>query len=91
MVDPAAAGRVPTLPRTTIEPCIVPSEATPGVALGAALTDVPIDAGTRVWVAGEAAAVQSVRQHFFVERGVARNQCTIRGYWKAGRDGVDGT
>jgi NADPH-dependent ferric siderophore reductase len=39
----------------------------------------------RVWVAGEAAAVQRVRKHLFEERGLPRAQATVRGYWKQGR------
>jgi NADPH-dependent ferric siderophore reductase len=46
-----------------------------------------IDAGTRVWVAGEAAAVQRVRRHLFEERGIPRALTWVRGYWKHGRAG----
>lgn len=64
-------------------------------AYGARLIDAvgraTIDAATRVWVAGEAAVVQRIRRHLFDERGLARSQCTVRGYWKHDRAGdVDG-
>ena len=42
---------------------------------------------TRVWVAGEAAAVQRIRRHLFEDRGMPRAQATVRGYWKHGRSG----
>jgi len=38
-----------------------------------------------VWAAGEAAAVQAIRKLLLVERGLARAQATIRGYWKPQR------
>lgn len=38
-----------------------------------------------IWVAGEAAAVQRIRNHLFVERGLPRTAATVRGYWKHGR------
>ena len=47
-----------------------------------------LTAGTRIWAAGEAAAVQRLRKHYFDERGVPRSHATIRGYWKVGRDGT---
>jgi NADPH-dependent ferric siderophore reductase len=46
-----------------------------------AIEDLP----DRIWVAGEAAAVQRVRKHLFDGRGIARSAATIRGYWKVGR------
>jgi NADPH-dependent ferric siderophore reductase len=36
----------------------------------------------RIWVAGEAAAVQRIRRLLFDERGVDRSSASIRGYWK---------
>ena len=61
--------------------------AQPGDALVAAVTAADIPAGARVWVAGEAAAVQRIRKHLFEERGMPRSQATVRGYWKRGRAG----
>jgi len=39
----------------------------------------------KVWVAGEAAAVQRIRRHLFEERGLTRLSVHVRGYWKTGR------
>ena len=64
-----------------------PPGAPPGDALVAAVRATELVAGTRVWVAGEAAAVQRIRRHLFDERGIPRAQTTIRGYWKHGRAG----
>ncbi len=47
---------------------------------------VGVEAGTHVWAAGEAAAMQAIRKHLFDERGLQRSQTTIRGYWKPRRD-----
>lgn len=65
----------------------LPMDAPPGGALVSAVmaTDLPV--GTRVWAAGEAAAVQRIRKHLFADRGLDRSLCTIRGYWKHGRGG----
>jgi len=66
---------------------VLPPGGVPGEALLAAAGTVRVDAGTRVWAAGEAAAVQRLRRHFFEERGLARAQASIRGYWRRGRAG----
>lgn len=58
-----------------------------GEPLAVAISGAVIDPRARVWVAGEAAAVQRIRRHLFHERGLARSQCTVRGYWKHGRAG----
>jgi len=60
----------------------------PGDAFVDALREEPIEDGTRVWVAGEAAAVQRARKLLFDERGLLRSQAVIRGYWKLGRAGA---
>jgi NADPH-dependent ferric siderophore reductase len=65
-------------------------EAPPGAALFDALLGTEIVDGARVWVAGEAAAVQRIRRHLFDERGLARAEATVRGYWKHGRAGEAG-
>ncbi len=44
-----------------------------------------VDASTRVWAAGEAAAVQAIRKYLFTERSVPRHHTSIRGYWKVPR------
>ena len=41
-----------------------------------------IGSDTAIWSAGQAAAMQKVRNHLFKDRGVSRSQATVRGYWK---------
>ena len=67
----------------------LPPGATRGDALHAAVASADLDAGARVWVAGEAAAVHRIRRHLFEERGLARSSTWVRGYWKSGRAGGD--
>jgi NADPH-dependent ferric siderophore reductase len=59
----------------------------PGAALVAAVRGAPLHPGTRVWVAGEASAVQQLRRYLFEERGLPRAHAAVRGYWKHGRQG----
>lgn len=66
----------------------VPATEVPGAALAAAVTALDLPADVRVWAAGEAAAVQRIRRHLFEDRGLDRSQCTVRGYWKLGREGT---
>jgi NADPH-dependent ferric siderophore reductase len=61
--------------------------APPSDALVRAVEGTSITPDTRVWVAGEAAAVQRTRRHLFDVLGLPRSQCTVRGYWKHGRAG----
>ncbi len=61
--------------------------APPGETLVEAARAASIDDGTRVWAAGEAAAMQRIRKHLFTERGLPRSAATIRGYWKHDRAG----
>lgn len=63
--------------------------AEPCVALVWQLSEAPLPSGARLWVAGEAAAMQSLRKRLFSERGVPRTQATVRGYWKHGRTAAD--
>ena len=37
---------------------------------------------THVWAAGEASAMQAIRNHLFKVLGVERARATVRGYWK---------
>ncbi len=37
------------------------------------------------WVAGESAAVMSIRRHLITERGLDRRELTLMGYWRQGR------
>jgi NADPH-dependent ferric siderophore reductase len=65
----------------------LPEGAAPGDALVAAVSSEPVAPETRVWVAGEAAAVQRIRRDLFAGRGLSRRFATVRGYWKYGRAG----
>ncbi len=73
--------------RAAVEWLDLPSGASPGDALVAAVRDADLAIGTRVWVAGEAAAVQRIRRHLFDERGLPRAETSVRGYWQYGRRG----
>ena len=84
---PDARLGLPRHPRATVEWWELAPGASPGDALVAAVTDVDLPAGARVWVAGEAAAVQRIRHHLFDDRGLPRAQASVRGYWKHGRSG----
>jgi NADPH-dependent ferric siderophore reductase len=47
-----------------------------------AIRAIDLDPQTRIWAAGEAAAMQRIRNHLFREIGFPRSQATVRGYWK---------
>jgi NADPH-dependent ferric siderophore reductase len=78
---------LPEHPNATIQWHDLPADAAPGDAMAAAVRAADLSPGTRVWVAGEAAAVQRIRRHLFEERAWPRPHCTVRGYWKHGRRG----
>jgi NADPH-dependent ferric siderophore reductase len=78
---------LPEHPRATVEWCDLPRGAPPGDALVAAVRGTDLVPDARVWVAGEAAAVQRIRRYLFEERGIPRAQTSVRGYWKHGRTG----
>jgi NADPH-dependent ferric siderophore reductase len=78
---------LPELPGTTVDWYDLPAGAPPGEALVDAVRGADIAPGTRIWVAGEAAAVQRIRRHLFQDRGLPRSQTAVRGYWKHGRSG----
>ena len=78
---------LPAHPGATVEWCDLAPGSPPGDALGAAVRGVALPDGTRVWAAGEAAAVQRIRRHLFDDRGLPRAQTSVRGYWKHGRAG----
>jgi NADPH-dependent ferric siderophore reductase len=85
--DPDARLTLPDHPGATVEWCDLPADATPGDALLAAVRVTDLAPGSRVWVAGEAAAMQRVRRHLFEDRELSRTQASVRGYWKHGRSG----
>jgi NADPH-dependent ferric siderophore reductase len=78
---------VPDHPQATVEWWQLASGASPGDALVAAVRGTDLTPGTRVWMAGEAAAVQRIRRHLFKDRGLPRAHASVRGYWKHGRTG----
>lgn len=78
---------LPERPAATITWHDLPAGAPPGDAMVTAVRRADIPAGSRVWAAGEAAAVQRIRKHLFEELGMARNRASVRGYWKHGRAG----
>jgi NADPH-dependent ferric siderophore reductase len=61
----------------------------PGQAVADALGHAEFPDGTRLWAAGEAAAMQRLRQRLFQGLALPRSQATIRGYWKHGRTSED--
>ncbi len=62
--------------------------APPGDAMVGAVVATAVTPEHRVWVAGEAAAVQRIRKHLFETVGIARDRTVVRGYWKHGRRGT---
>ena len=76
-------------PAATVTWHVAAPDAPPGDALVAAVQAAEIAPSTRVWAAGEAAAVQRIRKHLFTERSLARADAHVRGYWKHGRAGDD--
>jgi NADPH-dependent ferric siderophore reductase len=84
---PDARLELPAHPGAEVRWCDLPPGAPRGDALHAAVTTADLDPGGRVWVAGEAAAVQRIRRHLFDERGLDRSATWVRGYWKHGRAG----
>ncbi len=84
---PDARLHLPPHPGATVTWLDQPPDAGGGEPLLAAIGGAELGPDTRVWVAGEAAAVHRVRRHLFEERKLARSQCTVRGYWKHGRAG----
>jgi NADPH-dependent ferric siderophore reductase len=78
---------LPIHPDAIVEWHDLPPGSGAGAALVAAVRDASFVAGTRVWAAGEAAAMQQIRRHLFDERALPRSQTTVRGYWKRGASG----
>jgi len=79
--------RLPEHPHATVAWHDLPSGAPAGDALVDAVRDADLVDGARVWIAGEAAAMQRIRRHLFEDRRLPRASATVRGYWKAGRTG----
>ena len=89
VADPTARLELPKHPAGTVEWYDLPAGAPPGDTLVAAITDADLAPGTRIWAAGEAAAMQRIRRHLLDERNLPRSETWIRGYWKSGRAGDD--
>lgn len=87
VAHPDARLPLPDHPRATVEWRDLAPGASPGDALVAAVRGPDLVPGTRVWVAGEAEAVQRIRRYLFEDRGLPRAQASVRGYWKHGRSG----
>jgi NADPH-dependent ferric siderophore reductase len=87
IAHPDARLAFPDHPRTSVAWHDLARDASPGDAFVAAVRGADLDAGTLVWVAGEAAAVQRVRRDLFAERRLPRAHAVVRGYWKHGRSG----
>ena len=87
IATPEAAITLPGHPRAAITWHPSVPGAPPGEALVDAVRAAAIPDGTRIWVAGEAAAVQRIRRSLFEERAIPRAHATVRGYWKHGRAG----
>lgn len=85
---PEAEQRLPDHPSATAVWHRLPEGAPSGDAMVAAVTAAVFGSATRVWAAGEAAAVQRIRRHLREERDHPRELATIRGYWKQGRRGA---
>ena len=58
-----------------------------GDTLVSAVRDMDPARGGRIWAAGEAASMQRIRKLLFEDRGLARSDAHVRGYWKDGRSG----
>ena len=87
VAHPDARLALPDHPGAIVAWCDLPPAASPGQALVVAVGGANIGADTRVWAAGEAAAVQRIRRHLFEDRGPPRLHAWVRGYWKHGRSG----
>ena len=89
VADPAGRLELPGHPGASVEWHDLPPGSPAGDAMAAAVHGTDIGPEEKLWVAGEAAAVQRIRRHLFEDRGLSRRQATVRGYWKHGRAGED--
>lgn len=90
ITDAGARIPLPRHPSADVRWHVLGRSAPPGDALVAGVCSVELVADTRVWVAGEAAAVQRIRKHLFENLRIPRSHTTVRGYWKHGRAGGAG-
>ena len=66
----------------SVEWSVLVEGALPGSAQMAFIESARLESATRIWAAGEAAAMQRIRRHLFDDRGIDRPDTMIRGYWK---------
>jgi len=85
LVDDCARLDLPSHPRATVTWHVKTPVDAPGATLRRAAEATDIDEMTRVWAAGEAAAMQAIRKHLFDDRKIPRGHTTVRGYWKVQR------
>jgi NADPH-dependent ferric siderophore reductase len=66
---------------------VTPEGHTPGGELAAVVEALSeLADGTYVWAAGEASAMQRIRNHVYKTLGADRDRAAVRGYWKPERD-----
>jgi NADPH-dependent ferric siderophore reductase len=87
VAHPDARLALPDHPNATVEWYDLPPGTRAGDAVIEAVRGATLVTGTRVWAAGEAAAMQTIRRHLFEERQLPRARATVRGYWKQGASG----
>jgi NADPH-dependent ferric siderophore reductase len=85
IVHPDAVVDLPEHPASHLQWVELVGGSAPGDALVPAVERRTLDPGTKVWAAGEAAAMHRLRRHLFDDRGLPRRDATVRGYWKHGR------
>ena len=73
---------LPAHPGASLESVTHDPGSPPGASLVAAVTSLRIDPETRVWAAGEAAAMQRIRRYLTEECDHPRSRIVVRGYWK---------
>ena len=86
-LDEQCRPQLPSHPRSRVN--WIDQGGLPGSALVEQLGEASLTDDSRLWAAGEAAAMQRLRQRLFNERGIPRDRATIRGYWKHGRIAED--
>ncbi len=84
IANPDARFELPDHPHATITWHDAAGGAAPGDSIAAVVEGLE-QLPDAVWVAGEAAAVQRLRNHLFETRARSRENVTARGYWKLGR------
>lgn len=87
VASPEGRLELPEHPNAEVAWHDLPEGAPPSDALVSGLRPAVLAAGVNVWAAGVAAAVQRIRRYLLEERGLARSDTWIRGYWKTGRTG----